>query len=84
MFKLSGTIYKYKQIPLNIKWEIITVYLNYDALYKVYYTEFKNRKLIKPYCKYYEAEFQHLFDFKAHCSNYDSKRIIDITDACKS
>ena len=83
MVLLCGTIHKYEQKPVNTTWNVITVILNYDALFKVYYTEYNNKKLIKPYCVYHQLEFEHLFNFGSHCKNYNPERIIDITEAIK-
>jgi len=84
MITLCGTIYKYEEKPVNNTWNVITVSLNYNTLFKVYYTEYNNKKLIKPYCEYHQVEFEHLFNFGSHCKNYDPERIIDITEAVKS
>ena len=83
MIRLSGTIHKYEEKPVNLTWNVITVYFNYNTFYKVYYTEYNNKKLIKPYCKYDQIEFEHLFNFGSHCKNYDPERIINITEAVK-
>ena len=62
MITLCGTIYKYEEKPVNNTWNVITVSLNYNTLFKVYYTEYNNKKLIKPYCVYQRTYSIQRFD----------------------
>ena len=46
--------------------------------YKVYFDIFNNKIFMKPYLKYCEFEFEHLFHFKRSCQDYNQNRIIFI------
>ena len=46
--------------------------------YKVYFDIFNNKIFMKPYLKYCEFEFEHLFHFKLSCQDYNQNRIIFI------
>ena len=82
--KLYGTIHKHNETPINTTWDIINISVSWDTSFKVYYTEYNGKKLIKPYKEYWRSEFEHIFNFGCKCKDYDSERIIDITDAVKS
>ena len=79
--KLSGPISIYKENPTNVEWKEINVQLSYITIYKVYYTEYNKKKLIKPFTKILQSEFEDLFAFNCQCRDYDPNRIIDITNA---
>jgi len=83
MIKLCGDVYdfNYKIKDNNLKWELITINIDKYDTFKVYYCEYKNKKLIKPYEPYFIPNFEILFDFGYECKNYNHKKIIDITNA---
>ena len=47
--------------------------------YKVQISSIENKILLKPFQKYYEYEFEHLFRFQQpSCNDYDENRIVYI------
>jgi len=77
---VKGFIRNYKENVKNVNWEKKLIFIHNSDFY-IFYTEYNNKKLIKPYCKYENIYFEQLFGFTYECSDYTPERIVDITDA---
>ena len=93
IYTLRGDISDIKLNDSNINWVPWTIRIN-SKNFLVLRTSYKDRILIKPntqknLCKtckkecngYHSFEYEKLFNFSCHCSNFDKDKIIDITDA---
>jgi len=69
---------------LNIKWRIGNCKLRlknnfHSKKYKIYFHKTDNKIFLKPFQKYYEYEFEYIFNFHPpSCQDYDKNRIVFI------
>tara|TARA_B100000530_G_scaffold88615_1_gene53863 strand:+ start:973 stop:1281 length:309 start_codon:yes stop_codon:yes gene_type:complete len=68
--------HEYSKILKN-NWSpaIITIKGN---TFNIYYTDYNNHTYLKPYQKYMNSDFEHLFNFTYECHDYDENKIVRI------
>ena len=54
---IKVTVKNYKEIIKDVIWQKKLLAVDNEKNYYIYYTEFNGKKLIKPYCKYKNYNF---------------------------